>query len=388
VRHVHSFLASHAFFLAPSANPILLAWRFERRRRVRQFFARRARAGTLLALIGVFAGIAAVALGQRLRGDAAALVALLPAHLLSLAVAATLVATSAIVHGRRHAERQWATAWLASAPIAARDMRAALRRRLAARWLPAAVVVLVLLAAAGTVGAVTVAAPIGAVALGFAGGAVIGWYAGGRAAHAPSVATLPRLRQARHEHAFEVTLTALGRWPFAQLRAALAPRVHAQIVGAALVGMPMGIPAHVVVLALLLIATALGATALLNAQLAVIPRAADWLRATPLASGRFTLALCRRALAGQLVAGACGALLLAALGVAPVRALALAAAWLAWVLTATACALARRHRTGPLRVELVAYAALLLALTATLPAALAFLLPALWWRDGRRMRAA
>lgn len=371
-----------------SANPILLAWRFERRRRMRRFFARRGRAAALLALIGVFAGVAAIASIQRLREEAAALVVLLQAHPLPLAVAATLVATSVVLQGRRNLERQWAGAWLASAPIAASDARAALRRRLAARWLPAAAAVFVLLTTAGAAGAVAVAAPLGAVALGFASGTVIGWYAGGRAAHAPATAALPRLRRPRHEQTFAVTLTALGRWPFAQLRAALAPRVHARIVAAALVSMPMGIPAHVVVLALLLIATALAANTLLNAQLTVIPRAADWLRATPLAPARFAFALCRRAVTAQLVAGACGALLLAGLGVAPVRAIAIAAAWLTWVLTATARALARRHRAEPLRVELAAYAALLLALAATLPPALLVLLPTLWWRDGRRMRAA
>lgn len=368
-------------------HALALMWRLEMRARRRRWFAAPVRMITIVAALTLLMPLALAAAWPRLHEQTAALLALPHAHPFALGASAALAAFARMQAQRRRAERDHAASWLATAPIERHDVIAFLRWRAAATAVPLGAFAIAILATLGwlderSVGDTGIFAGVGLIV-----GAIVGWRSGARVDVAAAT-PLPRLRNSESPSVATAGFAALRRWPFAQLLASANPRQHARIVAAVLLSLPMGIAPSVAVPILLLLATGLGAVALLQALLATIPRAADNLRSTPLPLPRWVVLLGARAFACEVVAAAFAAVLGCMLGASMQAALAGAAVWLLWVAFATLCAVAARHRPARLRGELFAFAVVLLALAAIAPPLLLVALPAsAGWQAKRAWRA-
>ena len=214
--------------MTPRTNSIWLARKLERGRRVLLFFAARSNSGWLIASLTVLVGVVAFVAWQRLLVDGAMLIAPLHAHLVMVAAIAVLTAAAAVARSRRLAKRDLATCWLATAPIDPRDMLAEVRWHVSAEVIPAGVAV---------------------------GALIAGWQVGARVAREKPAHK--RIRRERAQMSIAARFRALGRWLFARVREALNPRLHARIVAAILLALPIGILPSTVILILLLTATAI-----------------------------------------------------------------------------------------------------------------------------------
>lgn len=341
----------------------------------------------LLALAGAAAVAAAFVAWYRLQADGGALLALLRNRPLAVVVAGFALGWNLTRNARRRAQRSFAASWLATAPIDAREILAATRRRVARNVLPAFAAILAVPCAAMAASGADASQTLALIGAGFAAGAMAGWRSGARATPSATVA-LPRLSAARAMASNAAGLGALARWPFARLLADANPRQHAQLIAGVLLTLPMGAPLSVALPIVLLTATLIAAHALLQALLATIPEAAGWMRATPLPLSALSRSLCLRS--GSVLAAAIlfAALLLLVLGASPASTLAFVGLALAWCATTIGHALASRHRPGRVRGERIAMALAALALLGSAWWILPVALPILWWHAGRRARRA
>jgi hypothetical protein len=246
-------------------------------------------------------------------------------------VIATLYAAVLTGRRRRAAEAQHSKFWLAAAPISA----VALTLHRAARSFAPLVLHLLIVSALVLLGAHAAAgAALRVMGLLWGGallGATIGWFSpavrsrehreGSR--YAPRVRALPPL---------SASLASLSHWPIAQSFAWGRPEnLRALVVVCLLLGVQAGTSA----LHGLLIVAVWVAGAYLSSLLIAVPRAAQaaahWLRATPLAFGRFAWALARRALVHQALGVVVLGTGLLALGAPLSMALYLAGMWLSIV---------------------------------------------------------
>ncbi|HEY0180462.1 MAG TPA: hypothetical protein VGC30_12655 [Dokdonella sp.] len=352
----------------------------------RRYAARRRRPpGARLAFGAIVcAALAAAAFSLGSHGVTAlgAVATALRAHVVALATAAALAGGVLAQNARRGAERAFAASWLASAPLEPGEIAAELRAQAVRRSTPALVVAVAALLATAFAGGGALAA----FSAGGAGGVALGWRAGRRSRAVD--AAPPRLARPRAGAARRVSLAALARWPIAHALADADPRLHARLVGAALLALPTDVPLRIVVAGLGAAAAAGGAFALLRGCVAVAPAAAVWLRSTPIAPIAFAAALARRALAGIGAAAAVVGVAVLVLGGSAAAALTIAAGLAAGAATVFGSAFARRDAPARLRFELAALAAVLAAAAAVAwPAAFA-LLPAIWIWQWRRALAA
>lgn len=373
--------------LGAPTNPILLAWALMLRRRLQLALAQRGVATCSLVVFFVLGASIAVATWQLLRLHGAMLLAPLQAHAFTMMVAAAAISWATTARSRRRIERQLAQSWLASAPVSAHDRRTALRWRVGGEVILPFVSVMALILGAGLASATVITQLLATVIGGFVTGTALGWRTGGKPLRSIAIA-LPRLRLSQAPMAHDASLAALGRWPFAQLRAAANPHLEVRLFGALLLSMPMGIPAWIVLLILAFAATVLAALSLLRASLVMIPAAADWLRATPLGPGELVRASCLRAAVWQVGFAAIAGTLVHVLGAPTGLACALSAGWLGVCVTALASAHACRHHPGRLVIELFGIGALLLAIASVAPYALVLVWPALWAWQATRIRNA
>lgn len=363
--------AATTYLITPGVSALRLARSFEYGNRLRAFRALDAMKRTIVVLGVAFAAAFAFAGGYRLCKGASWLLDPLQTHLAIVALASALIVRSAVARARHHGERRFAASWLAVAPLDPRDVSAVIRDRVCVGLVLVLGSVVACLGAAGWINAEPVGSAIAALLSGGIPGALAGWFS--RRRPPPSgVERALRIGRLDPTHDHSIGLAALGRWAFAERFSAMRPRVDARVFGAALLAMPMGIPPSVASLLLLSLVIVIVATTLLKAQLAVIPRAADWLRATPLALKDFTIWSCARVFLWQCAYAIAIALPLALLDVGPRAIFATAGVWVAWVALAMLTALACRHRPSRLRIELFACAALLAAAaTIATPLALA-----------------
>lgn len=341
----------------------------------------------LLAIVAASAVATAFVAWQRLRADGSAWLATLDAQPVLVALASLALGWSLTRAARRRAQQAFATSWLATAPIEARAILAATRRRVAWRVLPVLGAILAIPSAAMAASGADARRILALAGGGFVVGALAGWRGGARAEVAAAVA-LPRLSAAGAHSSKAAGLAALARWPFARLLADANPRQHAQLVAGVLLMLPMGIPPSIALLIVLLTASLIAAQALLRALLATIPDAAAWMRTTPLPLSVLARSLCLHSGATLLAAIVCAALLLLALGAPKISVLAFASAASAWCVTAIGNALASRYRPDRARRERIVLALAALALLGSAWWLLPFVLPILWWRDALRARRA
>ncbi|MEO5558785.1 MAG: hypothetical protein ABIO49_03405 [Dokdonella sp.] len=353
----------------PILSPLRLARSFEFGNRLRAFHALNATKRILAATAVAVAAAVSIVGGYRLCKDADWLLDPLQTHLPVVALATALMVRSGVARARQQGEHRFATSWLAVAPVDPREVTAAIRERVFVRVVLVLGSAIAFVGSTGWINATPVGSVIAALLAGGIPGALAGWWSGRRPARR-GVDGAPRIGRLGPERDHVICLTALGRWAFAERFSALRPRVDARVFGAALLSMPMGIPPLVAILLLLSLVIVVVATTLLKAQLAVIPRAADWLRATPLALNAFTVSSCARVFLWQCGYAIAIALPLAALHAGPRAILATTSGWLAWVALAMVTAMVCRYRPGRLRIELFACAALL-AGAATVAAPLA-----------------
>lgn len=353
----------------PILSPLRLARSFEFGNRLRSFRALDGRKRILIAIAATIAAAFAIAGGYRFCKDACWLLDPLNAHLPVVALATALMVRSGVARARQQGERRFATSWLAVAPVDPRDVTAVIRDRVFVRAMLVLGSAVAFVGSAGWINAAPVGSVIAALLAGGIPGALAGWSSGRRPVRRGADRGM-RIGRLGPTGDHVIRLTALGRWAFAERFSALRPRVDARLFGAALLSMPMGIPPLVAILLLLSLVIIVVATTLLKAQLAVIPRAADWLRATPLPLNAFIVSSCARVFLWQ-----CGyvialALPLTALNAGPRELLATTGGWVAWVALAMLTAMVCRYRPDHLRFELFACAALLAA-AATIAAPLA-----------------
>ncbi|MEO5626476.1 MAG: hypothetical protein ABIQ70_10755, partial [Dokdonella sp.] len=295
----------------------------------------------------------------------------LQTHLAIVALASALIVRSGVARARHQGEHRFAMSWLAVTPLDPREVTAVIRDRVCLGLMLVLGSVVAFVGATGWINAMPVGSIISALLSGGIPGALVGWFSRRRPAPIGVERGL-RIGRLDPTHDHSIRLAALGRWAFAERFSTLRPRVDARVFGTALLAMPMGIPPLVASLLLLSLVIVIVATTLLKAQLAVIPRAADWLRATPLALKDFTLWSCARVFLWQCGYAIAIALPLAALDAGPRAIIATSGSWVAWVALAMLTALACRYRPGRLRFELFACAALLAAAaTIATPLALA-----------------
>jgi hypothetical protein len=349
--------------VVPSTSALRLARSFEYGNRLRAFRALDATGRTLRVAVVALAVTAAFVGGYRLCRDAAWLLDPLRAHLPVVALAAAFVARSSVARARQRGEHRFATSWLIVAPIDPREVTALVRER---AFMQAALVLgtaAIFVGAAGWINATSTGSVIVALLAGGIPGALAGWWSGRRPArtHAGKGIRIGRLHDARNG---AISLAAVGRWAFAERFSALRPRVDARVFGIALLSMPMGIPPLVAILLLLILTLIASATTLLKAQLTILPRAADWLRTTPLALNDFAVSSCARVFLWQCVYAFAAVLALAALGAGPRAIAATTGGWVACVALSMLTALACRHRPGRLRIELFVLVTVLAAIAA------------------------
>ncbi|MEO7432812.1 MAG: hypothetical protein ABIR62_12495 [Dokdonella sp.] len=345
----------------PSVDALRLAQRFERRNRLSACRGLEPAHRILLLAVAATAFIVVAAAGYRFCTSASWWLDPLRTHAPVVALAAAWVVRSRVERVRRVIEQRFASSWLAAAPILSCAIAGMVQRRAASELLIMIGMSCGLIAAAGAINAVPVWNVIAAVVAGAIPGALLGWWS---AARPPRVRAENHVRIARRQadRGTTIGLGALGRWAFAERIARLRPRMEARVFGAVLFSMPMGIPPLTAVLLLLSLAVAVIATTLLIAQLAIVPRAADWLRTTPLAARTLTISSGARTCAWQCVYTVAMAAVLAALGTDARTILAIATGWFAWVAASTLTAFAVRHRKDRVRIEIFALATVLAAL--------------------------
>jgi hypothetical protein len=334
------------------------------------------RHGPLLALAGVLATALAFVAWRRLQTDGGVLLALLRNQPLAVVVAGFALAWNLTRNARRRVQQAFATSWLATAPLDARQVLAATRRAVAWRVTPPLVAVLAMPLAAAAASGADASQTLALTGAGLVLGALAGWRFGARA-DADATVAVPRLSARRRAASNAAGLGALARWPFARLLADANPRLHAQSIAGVLLMLPMSMPPSDAVMIVLLAASVVTAYSLLQALLATVPDAAAWARPLCLRSGI--------ALAATI---AIATLLLTLLGASPIAAFAFAIVASAWCVTAIGHALALRHRSERERGERIAIALAVLALLGSAWWLLPVALPLLWWRDVQRARRA
>jgi hypothetical protein len=345
------------------------------------------RHGPLLALAGVLATALAFVAWRRLQTDGGVLLALLRNQPLAVVVAGFALAWNLTRNARRRVQQAFATSWLATAPLDARQVLAATRRAVAWRVTPPLVAVLAMPLAAAAASGADASQTLALTGAGLVLGALAGWRFGARA-DADATVAVPRLSARRRAASNAAGLGALARWPFARLLADANPRLHAQSIAGVLLMLPMSMPPSDAVMIVLLAASVITAYSLLQALLATIPDAAAWTRATPLPLGTFARSLCLRSGIALAATIAIATLLLTLLGASPIAAFAFAIVASAWCVTAIGHALALRHRSERERGERIAIALAVLALLGSAWWLLPVALPLLWWRDVQRARRA
>ena len=352
--------ATTAQLAIPMLSPLRLARSFEFANRLRAFRSLDRRHRILVAIAVVIAASFAVTGGYRLCKDACWLLDQLQTHLAVVALVTALMVRSGVARARHRGEHRFTTSWLAVAPIDPREVTAVIRDRVFMRVTLVLGSAVAFVGSAGWINAAPVGSAIAALLAGAIPGALAGWWSGRRPARrgVDGARRIGRLDPTR-DHT--IRLTALGRWAFAERYCALRPRMDARVLGAALFSMPMGIPPLVAILLVLSLVIVAVATSLLKAQLSVIPRAADWLRTTPLALDAFTVSSCARVFLWQCCYAIAIALPLAGLHAGPRAILATICGWLAWVALAMLTAMVCRYRPGRLRIELFVCAGLLAA---------------------------
>lgn len=308
-------------------NPILLALRLSRRRRLRQFFAQPAQAGLLLALVAALAASIGFALWHPMTTHGRWLLIALGAHVPILTMSAGLLGWWTLRRSRYRGNREFALSWLVTAPVAVRDLLHALRYRVGREVAIPLVLLLALPALLGIASATFAGAVLAGCAAGYAGGALAAWCFA-KPMREPARSN-PRLRRSRVSRSSAASLAALARWPFAQTRAAAAPRGEAPLFAALLLMMPSGIPPLIALLLLAFAVNALFAISLLHAQLETLKVAANWLRTTPLGAAAFARAMYSRSGIAQLICGAIAGVLAFALGAFARPSIMVAAGWLA-----------------------------------------------------------
>ncbi|MBO9661629.1 hypothetical protein [Dokdonella sp.] len=357
--------------------------RLEAHARWRQWQART----FLCALAGTLVVAVAFVLWRRLQADGRALLAVLEAQPVLVAIASVALGWNLTRTARRRAQKTFATSWLATTPLDAREILAATRRQVALRVLPVLAASLAVPLAAMAASGADARRSLALIGGGFLVGALTGWRSGTRTNVSVSAAS-PRLSAARATTSNAAGVAALARWPFARLLADANPRQHAQLVAGVLLMLPMGIPPSTALLIVLLAASLIAAHALLQALLATIPDAAGWLRATPMPLPVLARTLCLRSGGALLAAIVLATSLLFALGASRSAILAFGAVASAWCVTAIGNALASRHRPERARGERIALALAVLALLGSAWWLLPIALPMLWWRDAWRARRA
>lgn len=361
--------ATTAHFIVPSLSALRLARSFAVDNRLRAFRALNATRRTLVATAAAFAAVVAIAGAYRLCKDAFWLLDPLRTHLPVVALATALILRSGVARARQQGEHRFATSWLAVTPVDPGEVTAVIRDHACVGVMLVLGSAVAFVGAAGWINATPVGSVIAVLLAGGFAGALAGWWSRRQPARrgAEGGLRIGRLDPTRDR---TIRLAALGRWAFAERFSALRPRVDARVFGTALLAMPMGIPPLIAILLLLSLMIVAFATSLLKAQLAIIPRAANWLRATPLAVNDFTLWSCTRVFLWQCAYASALAVPLAMLGAEPRAILVTTGSWIACVALAMLTAVACRHRPGRLYMELFACSALL-AVAATIAAPLA-----------------
>jgi len=375
-------LASPSITTSPP-GALQLQRQFEHRAQWRSI----SRSRLLFAVVGLLAIVLVIAAVLRLSEQAAYVLDLFGAHPFALLIAASAIGWLQVQQARRRSAQTFARSWLASAPIDAREIAAAVRRNVAARVLSVLVAMIAVPIIAGLASGTSALLVIAILAAGVAIGSLAGWLrpVSAKADVSPHGTRLLRTRRVA---SIEADFGALARWPFAQMLAQTDARLHARMLAAILLTMPMGTPLYSALLVVLLAASATAAHGLLQALLAVIAQAAGFLRCTPLPMTRFLRLVCVRAFAGLCTAALLIATLVWALGGSARSACAVAGALIAWSITATASALACRYHAERARVERWTLGLLLLAVGIAAPAVLCLVLPPIWWWSWQRAAAA
>ena len=283
--------------------------------------------------------------------------------------------SAVFVHlGRLRWSQFYSRGWLATVPVHPRVRTGMIALR--ACWPP----ITVALAAAAAMFAAPSphgAAPgIGssealACLLGTLVGLPLGWWLPQRRLQPAPAAS--GVRSATRAHA---PLSGLVHWPGRQVQAWLQPRSLARL-GVLALALPMDMPANMAVALFCVLAIAVYLAALLRATVHVAREGAMWLRPTPLSAGRFAWAVLRYPLVGQLQWTALGAVLLAAMGADPGRAIRAAELWLAWFSAISSLALAEGCRARGLTLQMLLSATVLAGIESlkahlALPCALLF----------------
>ena len=210
------------------------------------------------------------------------------------ALAAAMLLTGVLVdRARRGLRAAHAQSWLASLPLAdralARHQRAIVGRYVALALAVLAIALTMLLWRAGASGADRVRALAGVLPV-LALAAAIGWWLGGR----ESVTRAPR-RAERVATAVRGTgLAALSRWPTGRLQERCSGRRMARLLAPILVLLPGGIgggPALAIIAFWLVL---LLSVEMWLALRDTVPRAAQWLGATPLSARTFAWLMLQR----------------------------------------------------------------------------------------------
>ena len=153
----------------------------------------------------------------------------------------------------------------------------------------------------------------------------------------------------RARWATSASLAPLGYWPMAQARFSERPKIKARVLGPYLVGVPLGLPAAVVLAGALVWLVTMHLLNLIAGVVRVAFAAAWWLAPTPVGAARFTLAVTHRALVGELAG--CALLVFVAVAAAGPRAFHLAVGsallWIAaaCLLSVAACLIAVRSKS-------------------------------------------
>lgn len=262
----------------PNANAALLARRLEIRHRVR----RHARHPALwLSVAGLIAAIAAAARVAPVAGVRELLDTALAHPERSFGLIAILAGLRAL-RLRRAWLSERAHGWLGALPIAPAQAARADALRLAGAQLAVLAVMLAGLALAAVASGSARGAPALAALSG--GGVLCGSLAGGLLGRRPA---RPRARRSLRASA-RIGRTASGwrvlaGWPLRQTRAQADPGVHARLIGALLLAMPLGVSMMDVLRILMALVGVLAAAEYLRGQLVVIAASGGWLRSAALA---------------------------------------------------------------------------------------------------------
>ena len=274
--------------------------------RTQRATARRTRPGIAVLRATAFASAAltAAALFWRAAADAAAWLGAISVAQAGTALLATMLLTGVLVErARRAMSAAHAASWLASIAV---DAQALARHqwRIVARYVGLALVVLVLaltvLSWRANVDPAFYCAAVG-MALGtLTLAATIGWWAGGRDMSPKNA----RGRSARVASAVRgVGFAALAHWPTARLRERSSGQRMSRLLAPAFMLVPAGSSGAVATAMIGFWLVLLIAAQMWFALRDIVPRAAQWLRATPLPAARFAWVMTQRALGVWLCTG-------------------------------------------------------------------------------------